>query len=178
MNTDKIQKELWVDEKFNIVTTIDKNKIGSSFTNIENYFVSTVKKSNSHFETILKEQGLRGDFFYSIKSESAPNAAEMHLTYVRIATKFPSKHWGKEMEKINSHIPTYGEISYLCAKALPLRGEGMSIAAQRIEDIETGSAQIRKKDFVSLYCRAILAASGLNLEILEEKKGFLSKLFS
>ena len=95
----KLEEQIKKMEACNVSTSIGKKRIATSFINKGNYFVSTVKISNKYFETIIKEQGISGDFLFSESSESAIDAAELHLTIVKIATRFQKENWDIEMKK-------------------------------------------------------------------------------
>ena len=170
----KLEEQIKKMDACNVVTSIGKKRIATSFINKGNYFVSTVKISNKYFETIIKEQGLSGDFLFSGSSESAIKAAELHLTIVKIATIFPKKKWYTEMRNYVDHRLTFGEILSLCLEVLPFE-EGNQLLIDRADP---DGIKLRNKDFNSLYVRSILIASGLNLNVPLKNSGILSKLFS
>jgi hypothetical protein len=170
----KLEEQIKKMDACNVVTSIGKKRIATSFINKGNYFVSTVKISNKYFETIIKEQGLSGNFLFSGSSESAIEAAELHLTIVKIATIFPKKNWDIEMKNYVDHCLTFGDILSLCLVVLPFE-EGNQLLIDRADP---DGIKLRNKDFNSLYVRSILIASGLNLNVPLKNSGILSKLFS
>jgi hypothetical protein len=79
----------------NLITTLSRTGIASSFSNNGNYIISTVK-TGSGFETILKTQGQFNSFICLIGALSTKDAMDNHIAMTRMAVSSDSKDWTKE----------------------------------------------------------------------------------
>ena len=132
-----------LEEIFNITTTVNKNNLATSFTNKENYFVSTVNQKNfqsnypAQFVTLIKKAGMSFDPIITIDSNSAREAAENHIALVRMGTSIDENKWRKL--DVDEFMPT--------AISNMLIHESMS-----------------PNNFSNDYCSGLLKAAGINVK--------------
>ena len=143
----------------NLVTTLRKNGIATSFTKItsknssKNYLISTVKDGKS-FNTVAKEIGLGKPIFkpFPIHSPTSQYAVIFHIASVNLCMGMDAEHWNQGMLAHfhpNSLIEKFEKKPY------------------------TGMTYL---NLLNDYTINMLSSAELNFQ--QPKKGLLSKLFS
>jgi hypothetical protein len=128
----------------NMISTIGKNRIATSFTkNEENYFVSTVKGINgdNKYQSIIKQAFTHpNSFFCFLTTTSCINAAMNHIALVAMADALNKSEWNESAAK--SFLPSQ----------------------QKKEVDNFVSGEIDVKSFNDSYIKSLLTISNLNIK--------------
>lgn len=87
---------------YNLITTVRKEAIGSSFKATENYFVSTVnqKKMQSNYptkySTVIKKSGASFQPLLILNTDSAAEAVANHVALIRMSASVDISDWSKK----------------------------------------------------------------------------------
>jgi len=134
-----------LEAKFNIQTSSSSDSIATSFTNIRNYFVSTVNQQKhqryypAKYSSIIKEAGPSFEAILTIDADSAREASENHIALVRMATSIKPAKWNERI--LESYKP------------------------EMISNMLLNQS-MHPDDFTSDYCNLLLKASGINFNAI------------
>jgi hypothetical protein len=126
----------------NLITTVRKEAIGSSFIATENYFVSTVNQNKMQsnypkkYSTVIKKSGASFQQLLILISDSAAEAVANHVALIRMAASIDVEDWSEK------------EVVGYQPKAI-------------MDAVDSESKN--PNNFSSDYCQSLLAMSQINI---------------